>query len=69
MISAAERSVNEPPAKLTAAVRILTETYGLRVIVDSSPNSLVPVSDQFVNNIIRLSVWYLLLSFEVFIKV
>ena len=42
VISATERSVNEPPAKLTAAVRILTETYGLRVIVDSSPNSLDP---------------------------
>ena len=42
VISATERSAGDHQAKLTGAVRALTDMYKLRVIVDASPNSLDP---------------------------
>jgi hypothetical protein len=43
VISATERKANDKHANLTGAVRKLTEDYQLKVIIDSSPNSLDPV--------------------------
>ncbi|KAI3632709.1 hypothetical protein MIR68_009251 [Amoeboaphelidium protococcarum] len=42
VLNATERSPGEAYAGLTGAVRTLKEKYGLRVIVDGSPNSLPP---------------------------
>lgn len=40
VINAAEREIGDPYPQITAAVRHLTDDIGLRVIVDSSPNSV-----------------------------
>ena len=42
VISVPERESGEPYAQVTAAVRDLADLYGLRVVVDGSPNSLPP---------------------------
>ena len=42
VIRVPERESGEPYAQVTSAVRDLTDLYGLRVVVDSSPNSLPP---------------------------
>jgi hypothetical protein len=42
VLHASERSKDEPYAKLTAAVRELTENFGVQVLVDGSENSLEP---------------------------
>jgi hypothetical protein len=42
VIRANERSQTNIPSQITGATRTLTDTYNLRVIVDSSPNSLEP---------------------------
>ena len=42
VISVPERESGEPYAQVTAAVRDLADSYGLRVVVDGSPNSLPP---------------------------
>ena len=42
VISVPERESGEPYAQVTSAVRDLTDLYGLRVVVDGSPNSLPP---------------------------
>jgi hypothetical protein len=42
VIGVPERKIGEPYAVVAAAVRDLTEIYGLRVVVDGSPNSLHP---------------------------
>jgi hypothetical protein len=40
VIHAAERKIGQETASLTGAVRTLVDKYGLRVIVDGSPNSV-----------------------------
>jgi hypothetical protein len=40
VIGVPERQFGEPYAQVTSAVRVLTDDYGLRVIVDGSPNSI-----------------------------
>ena len=42
MLRVPERERGEPYAQVTSAVRDLADIYGLRVIVDGSPNSLPP---------------------------
>jgi len=42
VLNAKERSYNQGYANLVAPVRTLTEEFGLRVIVDGSPNSVPP---------------------------
>ena len=42
VIRVPERESGEPYAQVTSAVRDLTDLYGLRVVVDGSPNSLPP---------------------------
>ena len=42
VIRVPERQSGEPYAQVTAAVRDLADLYGLRVVVDGSPNSLPP---------------------------
>jgi hypothetical protein len=42
VIKVPERQIGEPYAQVTAAVRDLADIYGLRVIVDGSPNSIPP---------------------------
>ena len=42
VIRVPERQIGEPHAQVTAAVRDLADLYGLRVVVDGSPNSLPP---------------------------
>jgi hypothetical protein len=42
VIGVPERESGEPYAQVTAAVRDLADSYGLRVVVDGSPNSLPP---------------------------
>ena len=42
MLSLKERAPNEEYAKIAGVVRDLASLYGLRVIIDSSPNSLDP---------------------------
>jgi hypothetical protein len=42
VIRVPERESDEPYAQVTSAVRDLTDLYGLRVVVDGSPNSLPP---------------------------
>ena len=42
VIRVPERESGEPYAQVTSAVRDLADLYGLRVVVDGSPNSLPP---------------------------
>jgi hypothetical protein len=42
VIRVPERQADEPYAQVTAAVRSLVDDFGLRVIVDGSPNSIPP---------------------------
>ena len=42
VIRVPERQIGEPYAQVTSAVRDLADDYGLRVVVDGSPNSLPP---------------------------
>ena len=42
VIRVPERQIGEPYALVTSAVRDLTDLYGLRVVVDGSPNSIPP---------------------------
>ena len=42
VIRVPERQAGEPYAQVTAAVRSLVDDFGLRVIVDGSPNSIPP---------------------------
>ncbi len=42
VIRVPERQSNDPYAQVTSAVRTLIDDYGLRVIVDGSPNSIPP---------------------------
>jgi hypothetical protein len=42
VIRVPERQAGEPYAQVTSAVRSLADDYGLRVVVDGSPNSLPP---------------------------
>ena len=42
VIRVPERQTGEPYAQVTSAVRDLADLYGLRVVVDGSPNSLPP---------------------------
>jgi hypothetical protein len=42
VLSLPERQSGEPYDQVTAAVRALTDDYGLRVVVDGSPNSIPP---------------------------
>ena len=42
VIRVPERESGEPYAQVTSAVRDLTDLYGLRVVVDGSPNSIPP---------------------------
>ncbi len=42
VINVPVREIGEPYAQVTAAVRDLTDSYGLRVVVDGPPNSLPP---------------------------
>ena len=42
VIRVPERQIGEPYAQVTAAVRDLADLYGLRVVVDGSPNSIPP---------------------------
>jgi len=42
VIKVPERQIGEPYAQVTSAVRDLADIYGLRVVVDGSPNSLPP---------------------------
>ena len=42
VIRVPERQIGEPYAQVTSAVRDLADLYGLRVVVDGSPNSIPP---------------------------
>jgi hypothetical protein len=42
VIRVPEREIGEPYAQVTSAVRALTDDFGLRIVVDGSPNSLPP---------------------------
>jgi len=42
VIRVPERQIGEPYAQVTSAVRSLADDFGLRVIVDGSPNSIPP---------------------------
>ena len=42
VIRVPERQIGEQYAQVTSAVRALTDDFGLRVIVDGSPNSIPP---------------------------
>jgi hypothetical protein len=42
VIKVPERQIGEPYAQVTSAVRDLADDYGLRVLVDSLPNSIPP---------------------------
>ena len=42
VITVPERQIGEPYAQVTSAVRDLADLYGLRVVVDGSPNSIPP---------------------------
>ena len=42
VIKVPERQIGEPYADLTSAVRDLADIYGLRVVVDGSPNAIPP---------------------------
>lgn len=46
----------KPPAELTGAVRMLTQTFGLRVIVDASPNAVDPSLLEWRRNAFVLNV-------------